>query len=467
VTVTEAWAPPVLPDGTPVASLVDLEQRTASLRLLSDPDVFRVEQEHLFGRTWNLLAHESELAEPGDFVVRQIAGDSVIVSRDRDGDIHVMLNVCTHRGMQVCRSETGNGNNFKCPYHGWVFGVAGNLLGAPFEREMYGSDLDKPALALRSARVALYAGMVFANWDRSAPPLDEFLGDFAFYLDTMYRRSRNGLEALGSPQRFRIAANWKVPSEQFNGADGYHVATLHRTLVERMMPGATAAQIQETLRGLLFGVDVGSRLGHGVRTVARTAAMRTSLSTFDDGRAIDLTLGALASLQDDPPDGTPPELVHELRAHLSDEQIRQLATFPPNPGGIFANVGYVRTNIHTHNPLGNGAFEMMHWVLVEKDAPPEYKLALQKSVLLQFGTSGVVEQDDCDSWPAIQRASTGFMGAQQKFRNQAFLGHTPPADWPGGELVYDGFSKDDCHWNWWVRYRDYMTGDPFCVTLDS
>ncbi|MCU1360036.1 MAG: (2Fe-2S)-binding protein [Ilumatobacteraceae bacterium] len=458
---TEPRLGPVLPDGTPVASLVDVERRTASLRLLSDPDVFRAEQEHLFARSWNLLAHESEVPNAGDYVTRQIAGDPVIVSRGRDGDISVMLNVCTHRGMQVCRSEVGNASSFKCPYHGWVFGGDGNLLGAPFEREMYGTDLDKANLGLRTTRVATYAGLVFANWDRSAPPLDEFLGDFAFYLDTMYRRSKNGLEAIGAPQRFHIGANWKIPSEQFNGADGYHVATLHRTLVERMMPGADAAAIQAAIRGLLFGVDVGSRLGHGVRTVARTAAVRTSLTTFDDARIIDLTAGALASLASDPPDGTPPELVHELRSHLTDDQIRLLATFPPNPGGMFANIGYVRTNIHTHNPLGARQFEMMHWVLVERDAPAEYKAALRKSVLLQFGTSGVIEQDDCESWPSIQKAATGYMGSQEHMRNQAFVGHKPPDDWPGGALVYDGFSKDDCHWNWWLRYRDYMTGNPF------
>jgi nitrite reductase/ring-hydroxylating ferredoxin subunit len=459
-TRSEVASGPVLPDGTPVASLVDIDRRTASLRLLSDPDVFAAEQEHLFARSWNMVAHDSELPEPGDYVMRQIAGDSVVVSRTRDGDITVMLNVCTHRGMQVCRSETGNTSNFKCPYHGWVFGSDGNLLGAPFEREMYGNDLDKANLGLRTARVGVYAGLVFANWDRSAPPLDEFLGDFAFYLDTMYRRSTNGLEVVGAPQRFRIAANWKIPSEQFNGADGYHVATLHRTLVERMMPGADAAAIQAALRGLLFGVDVGSRLGHGVRTVARTTGVRTSLSTYDDARMIDLSAGLLASLAADPPDGTPVELVHELTTHLNPDQIRQLATFQPSPGGMFPNIGYVRTNIHTHNPLGAGAFEMMHWVLVERDAPAEYKAMLRKNVLLQFGTSGVIEQDDCESWPSISAAASGYMGSQEHMRNQAFVGHNPPVDWPGGALVYDGFSKDDCHWNWWLRYRDYMTGDP-------
>ncbi|MDP1795067.1 MAG: SRPBCC family protein, partial [Acidimicrobiales bacterium] len=295
---TGALVAPVLPDGTPLASLVDVEARTASLRLLTDPDVYRAEQEYLFGRSWNLVAHDSELPEPGDFVVRQIAGDSVVVTRDGGGEVHVLLNVAGGRGTQVCRAEVGN---------------------------LYENGLHEQCLDLKQARVSLYAGLVYANWCSDSPPLDEFLGDFAFYLDTMYRRSKNGLEVAGAPQRFRIPANWKIPSEQFNGADGYHVATLHRTLVERMLPGADAPAIHAALRGLLFGVDIGSRLGHGVRTVARSTSMRTSLVAFDDTHEVDLSLGLMASLAKDPPDGTPPALVHELRTHLSDDQLKLLA----------------------------------------------------------------------------------------------------------------------------------------------
>ncbi|MCU1361253.1 MAG: aromatic ring-hydroxylating dioxygenase subunit alpha, partial [Ilumatobacteraceae bacterium] len=207
---------PVLADGTPLASLIDLERREVSLRLFSDPEVYEIEQRELFGRAWNIVAHETEIPDVGDYVLRHIAEDPVIVTRDRDGQINVMLNVCTHRGMQVCRSEAGNAQNFKCPYHGWVFGTEGNLLGAPFEREMYGADLDKPNLGLRKAQVDTYGGLVYANWDASAPPLDDFLGEYRYYMDQIFRRLPAGLEAVGAPQRFRVQSNWKAPSEQFN-----------------------------------------------------------------------------------------------------------------------------------------------------------------------------------------------------------------------------------------------------------
>src|SRR6202034_3331212 len=101
----ESYAGPMLSDGTSVASLINLDRKTASLRLFSDPEVYEAEQRYLFGRCWNIVAHASEIPDAGDYVMRRIAGDSVIVTRDRDGEVSVLLNVCAHRGMQVCRSE--------------------------------------------------------------------------------------------------------------------------------------------------------------------------------------------------------------------------------------------------------------------------------------------------------------------------------------------------------------------------
>ncbi|MCU1359374.1 MAG: aromatic ring-hydroxylating dioxygenase subunit alpha, partial [Ilumatobacteraceae bacterium] len=105
---TENFLGPVLSDGTTLASLIDVDKRQASLRLFSDPEVYRAEQQYLFGRSWNIVGHTTEIPNVGDFIMRHIAEDSVIVTRGREGEISVMLNVCTHRGMQVCRSEAGN-----------------------------------------------------------------------------------------------------------------------------------------------------------------------------------------------------------------------------------------------------------------------------------------------------------------------------------------------------------------------
>ncbi len=88
-------------------------------------------------------------------MTRDIAGDGVIVARGRDGELSVLLNVCAHRGMAVCRAERGTTRQFRCPFHGWSFGLNGQLTGVPNEHQLYGSRRERGALGLRQARVGI------------------------------------------------------------------------------------------------------------------------------------------------------------------------------------------------------------------------------------------------------------------------------------------------------------------------
>src|SRR3546814_15834886 len=76
-----------------------------TLRVMNDEGIYRLEMERIFAKTWLLLGHESEIPKSGDFIVRDMGEDNVIVTRDRQGEIHVSLNVCPHRGMKVCLGE--------------------------------------------------------------------------------------------------------------------------------------------------------------------------------------------------------------------------------------------------------------------------------------------------------------------------------------------------------------------------
>ncbi|MGH7899043.1 MAG: aromatic ring-hydroxylating oxygenase subunit alpha, partial [Candidatus Binatia bacterium] len=245
----------VLTDGTTLRELIDVEKREVSLRVLTDPELYQRELERLFAKAWVGIAHESEIPNCGDFVLRYVGEDSVIVVRQTDGTIVCMLNVCAHRGMQVCRTDSGTASSFRCPYHGWLFGQDGRYLGAPFEKEMYGDALDKPSLGLHRARVGTYAGIVFVTWDLSAPSLEDYLGDIKWYLDLMFARTDAGLEVVGCPQRFIVRANWKCASEQWAG-DGYHGATLHRSIEELGLGKSASLEV-------LVGINVSTREGHG------------------------------------------------------------------------------------------------------------------------------------------------------------------------------------------------------------
>ncbi|HCL3777399.1 TPA: Rieske 2Fe-2S domain-containing protein, partial [Pseudomonas aeruginosa] len=91
------------------------------MRVLSDPELYALEMKKIFARTWVFLGHETEIPDKGDFIVRDMGSDSVIVARSSDGQIHVSLNVCPHRGMKISTADGGNAAAHVCIYHGWTF----------------------------------------------------------------------------------------------------------------------------------------------------------------------------------------------------------------------------------------------------------------------------------------------------------------------------------------------------------
>jgi phenylpropionate dioxygenase-like ring-hydroxylating dioxygenase large terminal subunit len=451
-------AGPVLRDGTPFSDLIDYEHNEVSMRVLSDPEVYRHELEHLFAKTWNLLGHESEIADPGDYVMRYIGEDAVIMTRDSKGEINVLLNVCSHRGMMVCRAEGGKGTQFKCPYHGWTFSNTGRFLGSPIAKEqMHGDMRTKEELGLKKARVDVYAGMVFATWNEEGPTLKEWLGDIAWYLDLMFDRTPDGLEVIGAPQRFMINANWKCPGEQHAG-DGFHTLTLHHSLSElQAMAGGDDNPTAQ------LGLNVSAN-GHGLRCIDSREPFIVELKD-----KVHAGMTPMERLNVVPPPGMTPEQVPALTERFSEAELRVLAECAPQVGGMFPNIGLFAfpfptaegmsaiIAMHAFVPKGPDKFEFFNWFLCEKTASEEMRASMRRAATLAFGISGFVETDDADTWPQMTQSAQGVMGATQKLRYQALIGDNKPDDWPGGGHVYEGFGKDDNQWNWWTRYFELMT----------
>ena len=125
------------------AGMVDLDAGTVSREIFVSADIYDQEQEQVFARAWLFVGHESQIPKPGDFFVSSMGEESVILCRDRQGEIHVFLNSCTHRGMKVCRYDEGNTPVFSCPYHGWSFATDGKLVGVPYFKDAYKENLDK------------------------------------------------------------------------------------------------------------------------------------------------------------------------------------------------------------------------------------------------------------------------------------------------------------------------------------
>lgn len=195
--------------------------------LYTDPDIFAEELRKIWYRTWVYVGHESEVAQPNDYARKQLGRQDVIMTRDRDGQIHLLLNRCSHRGNQVCDDAKGNSGTFRCPYHGWTFRNTGELVGFPFFKGYGQRQLDMPLG--RVPRVDSYGGFVFGSFAPDGPSLVEHLGAAAGEIDRLTRLSPEGKVALNAGWlQHQTRANWKLLAE--NETDGYHPQFVHGSI---------------------------------------------------------------------------------------------------------------------------------------------------------------------------------------------------------------------------------------------
>ena len=166
----------------------------------TDPAIFELEMDRLFGRAWLLLGHESQVRNAGDFFTTRLGREPVIVTRHADASLQVLINRCTHRGSLLCHEAKGSSKQFTCPYHGWTFETNGALRAVPVAQG-YGADAQSKFAALglaRVPRVESYRGFIFASLAASGPSLAEFLGPLHRSFDDMVDRAPDGeLELAG------------------------------------------------------------------------------------------------------------------------------------------------------------------------------------------------------------------------------------------------------------------------------
>ena len=204
-----------------IGSIVNLDEGQISREIFVNEDIYAQEQEQVFSKAWLFVGHETQVPKPGDYFVSSMGEESVILCRDREGEIHVFLNSCTHRGMKVCRYDEGNTPVFSCPYHGWSFATDGKLVGVPYFKDAYKGALDKSQWGLIEVpQMHNYKGGIWASWDKNGPSFQEYLGDFTMYLDLLMDGrdgSEGGSEILGGVQKWTMPNNWKFAAENFAG----------------------------------------------------------------------------------------------------------------------------------------------------------------------------------------------------------------------------------------------------------
>jgi phenylpropionate dioxygenase-like ring-hydroxylating dioxygenase large terminal subunit len=183
-------------------------------------DVLAFERDAVFAKEWLCVGRADRVPNAGDWFTVTIAGEPLIVVRDKESRIRCLSAVCQHRAMQICEGS-GNSTSFKCPYHHWIYGQDGRLLGAPAMERTEG--FDKSEWALPQMRVEEWMGFVFVNLDPDAAPLTPTLERYSPYLANYH------LDQAVCPGTFTLEDmpwNWKVMFENFN--DGYHANRLHQ-----------------------------------------------------------------------------------------------------------------------------------------------------------------------------------------------------------------------------------------------
>lgn len=371
------------------SSLAKTELGLLDRSIFVDPDIYQQELEQIFGRCWLYVGHESQISKPGDFIGMYMGEDPVLVTRDSKGKVHAFLNMCRHRGNRICRVDQGNAPSFMCTYHGWTFATDGKLVGVPGYKEAYFEELDKSQWGLvEVAQLDIYKGLIFATWDRSAPPLLAFLGEIAPHLDFLVDRREHGSEVLGGVNKWTLAANWKYPADNFGGDDGHHTVT----------------------HGSIRFVNVDDR---------------NYSRTFSGGNRDSKPRDPFENL----PGGTIREYyrkhLEEAKQRLRSDNISPQGYYSGAVNTVFPNtsINPARNTIRTWHPRAATKTEIWSYCICDKDAPIEVKNAIERHLIQTFSPAGNLEQDDMNNW--LQSTTTALSPTARKYEQciQAGLGH--------------------------------------------
>ena len=197
--------------------------RTLPAWTYRSPAFYEAEQRSIFRRSWLLVGHVSDLGKPGDYVTMTVAGEPLLAVRGADGEVRAFSNVCRHRAARVADGKGNCGKALRCPYHGWTYGLDGQLLGVPERTGFPG--FDKDANGLWPLRAGVASGFVFVSLHPDPEPLDEALGPFVEWL-APYRPERLVNYMTGSSV---LPINWKNSIDNY--LEGYHIPVGHAGLL--------------------------------------------------------------------------------------------------------------------------------------------------------------------------------------------------------------------------------------------
>ena len=231
-----------------------------------DPGIYEQEKERIFYRSWICAARVEEIPNVGDYLLREIVDESIIIVRSRSGEIKAFYNVCRHRGNRLCSAESGKarGKAFACGYHGWTYNLDGDLIATPNMAAR--PSLNGDPLSLYPVAVHLWEGFILLNL---SPDPEPFVPELGVLAEKLPKYNLANL-SIGHRNIYDIKANWKLVLE--NNVECYHCPGVHPELCEIHPTFRGGAIGQEALDGapLIDGATTYSDTGLGPRPIIST-----------------------------------------------------------------------------------------------------------------------------------------------------------------------------------------------------
>jgi len=359
-------------------------------RVYTDPEIFELEMERIFGRAWLFVGHASQVSNPGDYITTELARQPVIMTRHHDNTVHVLLNRCTHRGAKVVNERRGHAAKMTCCYHGWTYDTDGKLLAVPVP-EGCAKGFDKNAFGLvRLARMGEYRGFVFASLSAKGPSFEDHIGPMKSNIDDLVDRAPDGALVLDAGMhRYVYDGNWKLQVE--NVLDSYHVPFGHASTVNE--------------KGAQFARRDGDKTGAAVVEAGKnqTAPAWKSRRSYITGNGHGWTSNTLL---DDAKRSS--SAFDEYRRVLAEKVGEAKATAILTPrlhnSLIYPNMSIMGLNIHIRviKPVAVDRTEVTIYPVRLAGAPQAMNFANIRLLNVTHSAASFVQTDDLESFVRVQ-----------------------------------------------------------------
>jgi phenylpropionate dioxygenase-like ring-hydroxylating dioxygenase large terminal subunit len=397
-------------------------------RVYVDHDIYQEEVRRIWRGTWVYVGHESEVPQRHDFVMKFLGPEPVIMTRDAEGRVRLLLNRCSHRGNQVCAKPRGNASVFTCPYHAWSFGSDGRLKHMSMPDGYPGVDRSKLGLA-EVTRVASYRGFVFGCFAPEGPALEEYLGGALEVFDRLVALSPEGeVEITAGFLQHQVAANWKLMLE--NETDGYHPTFVHSSIFGVAQSGI----------GQLYGRDsaaLSRDYGNG----------HTECDLRPQFRKLDVPLGWFGTTEE-----RLPGYVRDMRQAYGEERARQILIDGTPHVMIFPNLFIAEIQLFVLQPVSVDE-TVQHVTALQFKGAPDLNRRMRQQTMGSVGPAGFLLADDSEIY---ERTHHGLLSSAPDY---TFIGrgaHRERRDEAGyrvGDITDDLPSRGI-----WRHYRALMEG---------